>query len=205
MEDIKSIVANNMRTLRQHAGITQGELAEKLNYSDKAISKWERAESLPDVIILKQLADIYGVTVDWLLTENHDEETQLQMSERIIAKNHFIITLLAVSVVWLVATIAYVTLALIMKNHAKIWLAFVVAVPVSCIVLLVFNSIWGKIKLNFVIISIMIWSLLLSVCLIFSIKDIWILFVIGIPAQIIVLLWSRLKIIKFGTAMRNKK
>ena len=71
MDELKSVVAENLKALRTTAGLTQGELAERLNYSDKAVSKWERGESLPDVQVLKQLADMYGVGVDYLLSSDH--------------------------------------------------------------------------------------------------------------------------------------
>ena len=61
MEDIKSIVAENIASLRQAHGMTQLELAEKLNYSDKTISKWERAESSPDISVLAEMAALFGV------------------------------------------------------------------------------------------------------------------------------------------------
>ena len=53
MEDLKQIFAENLSALRKKKGWTQMELAERLHYSDKAVSKWERGESLPDVVILK--------------------------------------------------------------------------------------------------------------------------------------------------------
>ena len=71
MSDIKTAFAENLQILRKEAHITQSELAEKLNYSDKAISKWERAEAIPDVITVKEIADTFGVTVDWLLESEH--------------------------------------------------------------------------------------------------------------------------------------
>jgi len=197
------IVAQNMRDLRTVAKITQGELALKLNYSDKAISKWERGESLPDVVVLKQLADMYGVSVDYLLTEKHEKQEMSAMAARIIKKNRLIITLLAVSVVWLVATIAYVMLGIVLSTFSKIWLAYIVAIPVSCIVLLVFNSIWGRHKFNFIIISVLMWSVILTVCLILSFKNIWLICAIGVPAQIIIALWSRLKVIKIGNMIHK--
>ena len=203
MEDLKIIIAKNLRELRAASELTQSELAERINYSDKAISKWERAESLPDIQVLKQLADIYQVSVDYMLNESHSPAVQSDDAVRIIKKNRFIITLLAVSVVWLIATIAFVLLELITDAELQTWLSYVVAVPVSCIVLLVFNSIWGRHKLNFIIISVLVWSLLLIICLVFNIKNIWLIFVIGIPAQIIIALWSRLKFTKIGTLIHR--
>ena len=70
MEDIKPIIAKNITALRQGAKMTQIELAERLNYSDKSVSKWERAESLPDITVLKAIADMFEVPLDYLVREN---------------------------------------------------------------------------------------------------------------------------------------
>ena len=203
MEDLKITVAKNLRELRTASGMTQSDLAERINYSDKAVSKWERGESLPDVQVLKYLADMYQVSVDYLISDSHSPAMQSEDALRIIKKNRLIITLLAVSVVWLIATIAFVLLELIADAKAQVWLSDSVAVPSSCVVLLVFNSIWGRHKLNFIIISVLVWSLLLFICLILYIKNIWLIFVIGIPAQIIIALWSRLKFTKIGTLIHR--
>lgn len=192
MEDIKKIISKNIQTLRKDASMTQSELAERLNYSDKAVSKWERGESVPDVVVLKQIADLFGVTVDYLIEAEHDLTSMSLATKKIIRKNRLIISLLATAMVWLLATIAFVVLGLVMHTVSRVWTAYLVAVPVSCIVLLVFNSIWGRTKLNFVIISVLIWSVLATLYIILSIKELWLIFVLGIPAQIIVLLWSNL-------------
>ena len=57
---MKLISASNIIKLRTEAGLTQAELGEKLNYSDKTISKWERGEAIPDAYVLTQMAEIFG-------------------------------------------------------------------------------------------------------------------------------------------------
>ena len=57
-----------IRSLRLEKGMTQLELAVSIGVSDKAVSKWERGDGTPDVFVLKQIADLYGVTVDFLDT-----------------------------------------------------------------------------------------------------------------------------------------
>lgn len=194
MEDIKKIISKNIQSLRKDASMTQSELAERLNYSDKAVSKWERGESVPDIVVLKQISDLFGVTVDYLIEPEHDLTSMSSQAKKIIRKNRLIISLLATAMVWLLATIAFVVLGLVMHTVSKVWTAYLVAVPVSCIVLLVFNSIWGRTKLNFVIISVLIWSVLATLYVTLSIEGLWLIFVLGIPAQIIVLLWSNLEL-----------
>lgn len=197
MENLKRIIANNIQTLRTEANITQAELAKRLNYSDKAVSKWERGESVPDVHILKLIADMFEVTVDYLLSESHEDKTELpKVSKRIIRRNRLIITLLATTVVWLAATIAFVISGLVLNTFDPVWLAYIIALPVSCVVLLVFNSIWGKPRLNILIVSALLWTTLLAVCLCIPFSKIWFLFVIGIPAQVMILISAGFKIKK---------
>ena len=56
MDNLNYIVSKNLSDLRKRNGLTQAELAEKLNYSDKAVSKWEKGESLPGVEVLYKLS-----------------------------------------------------------------------------------------------------------------------------------------------------
>ena len=197
MEDIKPIIAKNITQLRLGAKMTQSELAEKLNYSDKAISKWERAESIPDITVLKSIADIFGVPLDYLVREEHQEAAAPEEVPFVPDKqhNHRVITTLSVLLVWFVATLVYVLIDVIMTMPKYHWLTFLYAVPASMIVWLVFNSIWGKVRRNYMIISLLTWSALACVVvslLCFGITA-WKLLILGIPGQIIIFIWSRLQ------------
>lgn len=191
MNDYKRIIANNITELRKAIPLTQAELAEKLNYSDKAVSKWERGESIPDVIVLKEIADIFGVTVDYLLEEVHPLSGNMQSVPRQLKKNRLLITLSSCVLVFLIATIAFVALDT-MASIPRIWLAYVYSVPVCAIVLIVFNSMWGKKKLNFLFISLLVWGLLTSIYLTIGYRY-WIIFIVGAPAQLIIILWSGIR------------
>lgn len=199
MEDLKPIIAKNITQLRQSRKMTQIELAEQLNYSDKAVSKWERAESIPDITVLKQIADLFGVPLDYLVRAEHDALPEPAGDTPDFVpnwrRNHAIITSLSVLLVWLVATMAYVMIDMIAPVLKLHWLAFVYAVPVSTVVWLVFNSIWFNQRRNYLIISLMMWSALLSVVLTLLACGIgaWQLFILGIPGQIIIFMWSRLQ------------
>ncbi|MBQ7345521.1 MAG: helix-turn-helix transcriptional regulator [Oscillospiraceae bacterium] len=196
MEDIKPIIAKNITQLRLGAKMTQSELAEKLNYSDKAISKWERAESIPDVAVLKSIADLFAVPLDYLVRQEHQEEA-LEEAPFVPDKqhNHRVITTLSVLLVWFVATLVYVLMDVIMVGARLHWLTFPYAIPASMIVWLVFNSIWGKVRRNYMIISLLTWSAL--VCVVVSLLcfgiTAWKLLILGIPGQIIICIWSRLQ------------
>lgn len=199
MEELKLIIAGNIGNLRREAGMTQIELAERLSYSDKAVSKWERGESIPDVVTLKLIADCFNVSVDYLLRPDHPVETEIKRDyTRRQKRNHRLITVMACVTVWLIAAIIYSSVDIVVSSQERqyLWLAFAYSVPITLVVLLVFNSIWGNRRYNFAIISGLIWTFLacafLSSLLLFE-YGFWLLFVIGIPAQIIVFLWSGLR------------
>lgn len=202
MEELKANIAKHIIALRKGMGMTQAELAQRLNYTDKAVSKWERAESIPDVATLKSVADTFGVTVDYLLQDVHDGADAVMHAdapETVDADspdkraNRIVVALIAVSVVWLVATVVFVVMKLFPKDFDWIWVVYVYAFPASCLVLLVFNMLWGKRILNFVILSLLIWSILFAVYISMFWLDLRSIFLLGIPAQIIIILWACLR------------
>lgn len=193
MEELKKVIGKNIIELRKKMGLTQAELAEKINYSDKAVSKWECGDAVPDIAVLKQLAEFLGVTVDYLLHESHDEQPLPVHESNITKRNKKIITALSVSLVWLVATLFFVIFDYTIPDFSTNWLVFIYAIPVSFIVTLVFNSIWGKKRRNFAIITGLVWSFLACIYLTLLQFNLWLIFMMGIPAQIIIILWSGIK------------
>lgn len=196
MEDLKPIIAKNITNLRQSRKMTQIELAEQLNYSDKAISKWERGESVPDVSVLKSIADLFGVTVDYLLTDGQTPSPASGEGEHkdLRKHNHVVITALSILLVCFIATLVYVMMDMIFPGFRYRWVPFLYAVPVAMIVWLVFNSIWFNTRRNYLIISILMWSVLVSLVVTLTGLSLtaWQLLLLGIPGQIIILVWSRL-------------
>lgn len=197
MKELKAIIAENIAILRKSRMMTQGDLAEKLNYSDKAVSKWERGESVPDIAVLKQIADLFEVTVDYLLTRDHKVYKQERKEIKKRKKtNRLFITLLSVVAVWLIAILIYLNFDSFLSHLNGKWLVYVYAIPVSAIVAVIFNCIWGKRVLNILLSSLICWSLILSLYLTFFVafgRNMWLLFVLGAPIQIMILLWSRLR------------
>lgn len=195
MDELRLTIAKNIASLRKAAGLTQAEFAGRLNYTDKAVSKWERGESLPDIAVLKGISDMFGVQVDYLLHAEHDK-ADIEHSVLIKRRNtnRLIITLLSATLVWLIATIAFVVLVWFPVDPGKfLWMSYVYAIPVTFIILLVFNSIWGRRAWSFAIISLLVWSILLSIYLSYSHSESWIIFSLGIPAQLIIILWANLQ------------
>ncbi len=198
MSEIKSIIAKNITSLRTQRGMTQLDLAEKLHYSDKAVSKWERGESVPEIGTLTAIADMFGVTLDYLVRADHDvvrvNPTPIVVDDR-KHKNHVLITSMSILLVWLVAVLVFVVTDILFKNATRHWLALVYAVPASMIVWLIFNSIWLNSRRNYLIISLLMWTLLASIhitLLTFN-YNIWPIYAPGIPGEIIIVMWSKLK------------
>ena len=195
MSDKRFIIGKNIAELRKSSGMTQLELAEKLNYSDKAISKWERGEVTTDILVLKEVADIFGVSLDYFLEEEHQKQSEPVQNIKGKLHNRGIITGISIILVLLVATLAFVISDMIFKGNPATWMAFVYAVPLAMIVWLVFNSIWFKKHRNFLIVSFLMWSVIASVfitALLFN-QILWKLFILGVPGQIIIILWSYIK------------
>lgn len=206
MQDVKANVAANISELRILKGMTQTELAEKLSYSDKAVSKWERGESIPDITVLCRIAEIFGVTLDYLAEKEHketviQEEKELSRIEKFSRRpnynptlNHYLIMGISIFSVLLLATVIFVVLNVMLDNPRADWLSFIYAVPACFIIWLVFNSVWFNPRLNFLIVSLLIWSVLAVAYFTFLSLgyNILLIFALGIPAQIIVFMWSRI-------------
>ncbi len=197
MQDIRKIIAENICLLRTSAGMTQAGLAEILNYTDKAVSKWECGEAIPDVTVLKQIADHFGVTVDYLLRSDHSpSEGPANKQAETAAKNRLIITGICAISVFAFATVAFVAMLLLAVASPPPWMCFVYAVPVCSVLILVFNSVWGIRRLNFLIVSVLLWSVLcavyLSILTILTL-NLWLIFLVGAPAQLVILFVPGLK------------
>ena len=197
MQDIKPIIAKNITALRQGAKLTQIELAERLNYSDKAVSKWERGESLPDITVLKTIADMFQVPLDYLVRENpelpviQEEPDQTPRKKR----NHKVITALSILLVWFIAAVVFVILDMSALNTKMHFLAFAYAVPVSMVVWLIMNSIWFTRRHNYMIISLLMWTAIGSVVLNLMLigHNVWQLIILGVLGQVIIVTWSKMQ------------
>lgn len=189
MENINLIIGNNIKELRKSNKLTQYELAEKLNYSNKAISRWESGDIIPDVLTLNKICEVFNIPLSQIFEKNVTQ-TKVKKHYRLQIGNKLAISLLSILLVWLVATIVFVYSQIILNTTP--WQVFIMAIPASCIVGLVFNCIWGKRGYNFLIISAMVWSLLACIYIWLQNYNIWPIFLIGIPVQIGIILWSNI-------------
>ena len=189
MRDIKEIIANNLIKLRKAHNLTQNELADKLSYSDNMVSRWERGEITPNIETLQKISEFYNIPLSSLI-----EDGALEREKRIdkfqdIKK--FSIILLMITTLWCIITIAFVLVNSIL--HQSIWKIFVLGVPLSCAILLLFNGSWNKTLYRFVVISILIWSFLAYVYLYFLSYNMYFIFLVGIPAELSLVIWAFIK------------
>lgn len=194
MQDIKATVAKNIVSLRTKAGLTQIELAQKLNYSDKAVSKWERGESVPDVSVLAKIAETFNVSLDFLVLDKENKSFSENKPNTLNASknNRMIITALSIILIWIITVLSFV-INFEIGVIEGVLLSFIYAVPASLIVWLVFNSIWFNRRRNFLIVSMLMWSVIGAIYLSFLIFSINVplIFLLGIPGQIAIFLCSK--------------
>ena len=194
---IRTVLAEKLTAYRKRAGLTQAELAEKLNYSDKSISKWERGDGMPDLLVLCKLADLYDVPLDAFLREGALVRSQAEQKSRRI-----IITLISIGLAFFVATVGFFVCYLAKVNVG--WLAFIYAVPVSMILLVVFSHLWSNLFWQALSVSGLVWTLCVAVYVSFvaiaGMRDVAMLFIVAAVFQVLVILWYVLMLIR----KRNK-
>ena len=185
-EQLKSNIAKNITELRKASELTQAQLAEKLNYSDKSVSKWERGDGVPDVVVLQKIADLFGVTLNDLVSENKPKLPR----KLPYLTNRIMIPLLSVGLTFLVASIVFFVLQMLGVWEGKSWLVFVYAVPVSFITLIVFTELWWNMFLRFIATSGIGWSIAICLKLTFlHIKDLNYIFIPVAILQLLAIFW----------------
>ena len=199
-KDIKKVVAKNLANLRKNKKLTQTELADKFGYSDKAISKWENGDTLPDIQTLYQLCEFYNVTLDFLVNEQdfEDKIKYINHLNRKVIINNSMIELLYCSFVWILAVIIYIYLLIFAEFDY--WQIFVWALPATSLVMLLFSKVWKQKIYTFVVRSLFFWTLVIACYIQFIQYNIWPLFFLMIPIQVALILTiainDKLKIIK---------
>ncbi|MBE6787848.1 MAG: helix-turn-helix transcriptional regulator [Ruminococcaceae bacterium] len=188
MENLNFIIGKNLQYLRKKNKFTQSELGEKLNYSDKAVSKWEKGESLPPIDVFYKISKLYNVSIDSIVGEEKLKTAAIETKD--MRKRYLHITLLSILAVWLVALILFVSFDIF--AHISTWMCFAWAVPVSFVVGIVFDAIWNKCKFLFWFVSFLVWTLLLCLAVQLLSFNIWKILLIGIPLQIAVIIWSKM-------------
>ena len=190
INELKLNVAQNIFYLRTVNNMTQSELGEKLNYSDKAISKWERAEGLPDAFVLTKIGEIFGVTVDYLLNEHKEQDKKIETRPKSRLKRH-----ISGIVLWgIIAVAMLLMVVLYLTTDTLYWQIIIYSLPLTFSVQLILCAVWWKDRDTFFFASLLVWSVLATIYVAMLSQNNWQLFLIGIPLQIIVFLCYRMKI-----------
>ncbi len=183
-------LAKNLAYYRKASGLTQLELAEKFNYSDKSVSKWERGEGFPDIFVLKSLADFYGINVDDFFQSEH-KAVKISQSKK---RKQTYLKLLSVGLGWLVVTLTFFLLNTLMGDRFafKPWLTFIYGTLITGIILVVWEFIYHNRFLRMIATSIIIWTTALSLFLTFLVvmnRSLPLLFIVAIPVEILEIIW----------------
>lgn len=194
MEELKEIVAKNLVELRSKAGFTQLELAEKINYTDKAVSKWERGEALPDLRVIVKIAEIYNISVDDIVSQHTVKKVRPKMN---VGKKRLLITALSLGLVWFIATVAFMIFSFIPATKGKAWLAFVCAPFVCAIPLIVFSAKWGNWITDTLACSLLVWALAaifyVFVITFISFNKIYLIYIVAGVFELLIIWWFMLR------------
>ncbi len=202
MDNTKQIIAKNLAELRRAHKLTQQQLGERINYSDKAISRWERGETLPDIETLCRICDIYGVTFEYLLQKEQPRKNNPYVKRTDMP--HRIITMfIAACAVWIFIVTVYIYIDTILGRNA--WTLFIWAIPLTTVVCQICNKMFFRNRiLGCVLNSVTAWTTILSVYLQLLQYNIWMMFITGIPVQAIIILVTIMKLKNSsGTAALN--
>ena len=189
MENLNITIGKKLIYLRKKNKLTQAELAEKLNYSDKAISKWEKGESLPSVEVFYKISKLYGVSLDFIIGDETVDPQPIKNDHR--KRIYLSITNLAILAVWFVALVLFVLFD--MFTETSQWMVFAWAIPASLLLAMIFDCIWHKHKALFILLSLLVWSILLCIAIQFISFNVWEILLVGIPLQLAIIVWSRME------------
>ena len=198
INEINQKIAKNIMMYRKAAGLTQADLAEKFIYSDKSVSKWESGNGIPDVYTLMQMAKLFGVTLNELVGEE-SLPAQVPQKKGISLGMQSLIMLLSSGIVWLVATLVFIVLQLVLPGGGDWWIAFIYAVVANAIVILVYGCVWKHRFVRAISISLIVWmsltALYLTVHAFFKYNGadsgaLWLVFLLGIPLQLMEIFWE---------------
>jgi len=184
-------VSNNITELRKRNKLTQAEFGARINYSDKSVSKWERGDALPDLLVLKTMSDAFDVPVEYFLYEHKEDEAPKTAGNAFLRGNAIAIMALMACFVYLVAAVVFVYTRIYLDKN--LWTVFVWAVPLSLLLVMFFAKRFLKRPVDVYSSSAFVWTLLAAVYLQFLEFNVWIIFFIGVPLQAAIILIELLR------------
>lgn len=183
-KDVRKFFSKNLIKLRKQRNLTQTQLAEKLNYSDKSISKWECGDVMPDVVTVKKIADFFNITIDALLCDDLPAKSTKE-------KRNAIITALSVGLTWFIASIVYFVLSAV--GVERCWLVFIVALPVSSVVFLVLSYVWFNTIIRLISVTLLVATLATAIFIVLLDYNLWFIFVVALIFEILTVCWFLLR------------
>lgn len=202
MGDIKKVIAKNLILLRKSHGLTQNKLAEKLSYSDNMVSRWERGEIAPSIETLEKISEFYKVPIESLIKPKSTTERKTDNYEKKEAKRRFSLTLILVLFIWFISCVTFVYMFAVFNKSN--WILFVFDVPLSCAILLLYKPKSDNNVYHFVVLTVLLWSFLSYLYLLFIDYHIFLLFLIGIPVQLILVIWAFITPRKLNKIQNNE-
>ncbi len=207
MNDIRDIVSKNLIKLRKQNNLTQVDLSNKINYSDNAISRWEKGEVLPSLETLQTLSLIYNVPLTYFIEEHEDEQTKLYNSK----KRSLSFAIMSSAILSVLSICALLFLLLHNYTGNYYYNCFVWAAPIIAFIVKRTIKICYKDKLSLLTSSICSWTTITAVYFQWFSLNIWPIFLIGMPVQITLILVDaskRLKLIslkELKSQIKNRK
>ena len=187
--NLKQIIAKNITFCRKRMGWTQLELAERLSYSDKSISKWERGEGLPDIVVLTTMAELFGVTVNDLLRKDEPVVASVEEKKTVSTQTKITVLLLSMGLTYFIAAFCFFVCKVASPDMNKAWYAFIAALPVCAVIAIVFSSLWWNWLIRCASISALVWSLALCVDVMLASQNAFLIYVVAAVFQVLIVLW----------------
>lgn len=201
--DEREIIAKNITFYRKSLGLSQLELAEKLQYSNKNISKWEKGETTPSIFTLKRLAEIFGITVDQLVSGGEQQPIKQEQKKGSSLTSKVLWLLLSNAILLVCACVAIYVLGMLQVSKFNKWLILVYILPLSALSVFIFIACVKK-RVDVISISVSGWFLALCIYLTFpKVSGIGYIFFLMFGLQVLTLII--MLIINYHIIFRRRK
>jgi len=201
--ELRHNVSQNIIEFRKRCDMTQADLAEKLSYSDKSVSKWERGDGIPDIYVLTRMAELFGVTVNDIIGMPGELPKAPEASD-VKPSRHIFVSTLSIGLVWFIAVVAFFIGRVAAPEMDRIWLAFIYAIPISAIVMTVFSRLWWPIFWRAFSVSLLVWGGAICFHLTASIpnlSNVNLIYTVAAAFEVLVVVWY----VYVWTKKREKK
>lgn len=193
VKGVKETVRENLIKLRKEHKFTQIELAERIGYSDKAISRWETGEVNPDIETLEKLAELYGIDITVFFSEYSPEHHRQEVAKESQLGRKIAVWILMGVALWYIGIMAFIYSNTFLPDSTRSWIIFIWLVPLTFVLCAVMNRFFGNAVLGIVFASLVCWTLLAAIYLHFLKYNLYLLFISGAPIQMAILLLDYMK------------